>query len=133
MSKKRLKNQWRLTAAFGYLMVCSSAAGAAAITAETLVNDAYTDGGFIASATTCNLDQTDISRFASQQEANALNIAKNYQLTFDSDNYNQYVTEGFESTMELIAMIKIDAVTKDKNCVAVDAKLKRRLEQKLAQ
>lgn len=120
----------KLNSVFNALLLVCASAQAAQITAEALVNDAYADGGFIASATTCNLDAEEIKRFASQQEASALSIAKNNQLIFDSDNYNQYVTEGFESKMALYDLIKTDEATEIKNCVSVNKKLKNRLSQK---
>lgn len=106
-----------------------SATVLAAMTAEELVNDAYRDGSLIATASTCGVNQADVNRFANQQEANALSIAKNNQLIFDADNYNDYVTAGFESTMQLLASMAVDDANYQKNCADATQKLKKKLTE----
>ena len=102
----------------------------AAITAEQLVNDAYADGSLIATASACGVTQAEISHFANLQEESAMGVAKQNQLIFDSENYNDYVTAGFESTMQLLASMAVGDANYEKNCAEINAKMAQKLALK---
>jgi len=127
-----LQNFWQgmpsLTSLILTACFCMNTSLAATPTAELLVNQAYTDGGLIASATVCQTPKLTLNQLIYQQKKSALDTAKLHQLTFTAQEYDDYVVDGFQATMETMRPFLEQPTALEGICASIADKIAQKLQ-----
>jgi hypothetical protein len=98
------------------------------LTAEQLVNSAYADGGLIATASTCRLPKETINQLIYLQKKTALDTATQHQLLFTAKDYDDFVVEGFQATMQSLQQHSAQDDALESVCESIAEKITQKLQ-----
>lgn len=101
---------------------------AAQLTAEQLINNAYADGGLIATASSCRFPKDTINQLIYLQKKVALDNAQQLQLPFTAKDYDDYVVNGFQATIQSLQQYANQNDMMEGVCESVAEKIARKLQ-----